>query len=240
MKIPTLSGIIDRRILINYSADEAVVNKILPTKFRAKLVNGRAIVGICLIRLKDVRPKGLPGSIGISSENAAHRIAVEWDEDGIKKEGVYIPRRDTSSTLNALSGGCIFPGEHHLSSFKVEENDKKYSVSFVNKDGTHVSIEGEETSDWPQGSILKTFEEASTFFKKGSVGYSPDKIGETYDGLELKTSKWEMFPLHVTYVDSSFFKDQTMFPKNSIQFENALLMKNINHEWKSLGELKSS
>jgi hypothetical protein len=164
---------------------------------------------------------------------------VEWRENGALKEGVYIPRRDTSSTLNALAGGCIFPGEHHLSDFIVKEDDEKYSISFKHKDGTYVSIEGSETIEWPVGSILNTFEQASDFFKNGSVGYSPDKIGETFDGLELKTSKWEMFPLHVTYVDSSFFKNQKIFPEGSIRFENALLMRNIEHEWKSIGKIKS-
>jgi hypothetical protein len=238
MKIPALSGIIDRRILINYSVDKDVVSKILPPPFQPELVEDRAIVGICLIRLKDVRPKGLLGKLGIASENAAHRIAVQWNENGVKKEGVYIPRRDTSSMLNALAGGLIFPGTHHLSAFKIDEHNKKYSISFTNKDGTFVSIEGEETSDWPSQSILKTFETASDFFKKGSVGYSPDKIGETFDGLELKTSKWEMSPLRVTHIHSSFFNNKKVFPENSIRFENALLMKSIDHEWKSLGELK--
>jgi hypothetical protein len=240
MNVPTLSGIIDRRILINYSVDKDVITKILPSQFKPKLVKGRAIVGICLIRLKNVRPKGLPGAIGISSENAAHRIAVEWNEGSLKKEGVYIPRRDTSSTLNALAGGCIFPGEHHLSDFSIEEGNTQYSISFKHKDGTYVTIEGQETTQWPADSILDTFEKASDFFQKGSVGYSPDKIGETYDGLELKTSKWEMFPLHVTHVDSSFFNNKKIFPEQSIRFENALLMKNIEHEWKSLNEIKKS
>jgi hypothetical protein len=239
MKIPTLSGLIDRRILINYSVDKDVASKILPLPFKPKLVNDRAIVGICLIRLKEVRPKGLTSKIGISSENAAHRIAVEWIEDGVQREGVYIPRRDTSSTINALAGGLVFPGTHHLSSFVVNESDKKYSIGFSNSDGTFVSIEGEETTTWPSQSILKTFEVASDFFKKGSVGYSPDKIGETFDGLELKTAKWEMSPLKVTHVESSFFNDHKIFPESSIRFENALLMKSIEHEWKSLGELKA-
>lgn len=64
--------------------------------------------------MKNIKPKGFPNFVGISSENGAHRIAVEWDEDGIVKNGVYIPRRDTSSNLNAVVGGRIFPGKHYL------------------------------------------------------------------------------------------------------------------------------
>lgn len=136
MRIPKIIGIIDRRILINYQVDKDVVAKFLPEPFRPKLVNNKAIVGICLIRLKDIRPKGVPKMIGISSENGAHRIAVEWtDKDGVR-EGVYIPRRDTSSKLNSLAGGRFFPGVHHFAEFTVDERDGNYSVEFKSDDNT--------------------------------------------------------------------------------------------------------
>jgi uncharacterized protein YqjF (DUF2071 family) len=121
MKIPTIKGIIDRRILINYQVDEKILADYLPKPFKPKIVNGKGIAGICLIRLKNIRPKGLPKEIGISSENGAHRIAVEWTENGELKQGVYIPRRDTSSRLNSLAGGRIFTGTHHLADFTVIE-----------------------------------------------------------------------------------------------------------------------
>src|SRR5690348_2320968 len=117
MKIPTLEGIIERRVLINFTVDPAIVEKIIPSPFRPKVYKEKAIVGICLIRLKHVRPKGIPEMIGISSENGAHRIAVEWTEDNIVREGVFIPRRDTSSILNSLAGGRIFPGRHYHAKF---------------------------------------------------------------------------------------------------------------------------
>src|ERR1700689_1239483 len=100
MNIPTIQGIIDRRILVNFTVDPDIVQKIIPQQFRPKIYKDKAIVGICLIRLKNIRPKGLPNYVGISSENAAHRIAVEWIENNEIKEGVFIPRRDTSSLLN--------------------------------------------------------------------------------------------------------------------------------------------
>jgi len=76
IKIPKIKGIIDRRILINYQVDREVLGNFLPKPFKPKLVNGKGIAGICLIRLKEIRPKGLPKFMGISSENGAHRIAV--------------------------------------------------------------------------------------------------------------------------------------------------------------------
>src|SRR6202022_39026 len=69
------------------------------------------------------RPLGLPAIVGLSSENAAHRVAVCWTTpDGEYREGVYIPRRDSNSLANHLVGGRLFSGEHHRASFDVHDD----------------------------------------------------------------------------------------------------------------------
>ncbi|MGH2643283.1 MAG: hypothetical protein ACRDE2_04995 [Chitinophagaceae bacterium] len=89
MKIPTIKGIIDRRRLVNFTIDPEIAKAIVPAPFTPKIINGKAVAGICLIRLKQLRPKGLPAFIGIGSENGAHRVAVEWFEGDQLKDGVY-------------------------------------------------------------------------------------------------------------------------------------------------------
>jgi len=232
MKIPTIKGIIDRRILINYQVDEKILINYLPKPFKPKLINGKGIAGICLIRLKSIRPKAFPKTFGISSENAAHRIAVEWIENGVIKEGVFIPRRDTSSKLTSFAGGRLFTGIHKLSNFSVLEKKGKYQVGFENEDGTFLSIEANKSKTWNNKSVFNNLNLASKFFENGALGYSPNKTKNHYDGLELKTKKWKVTPLNVSNVNSSFFEDCSIFPKDSIHFDNALLMKNIEHEWK--------
>jgi hypothetical protein len=231
MKIPAIKGIIDRRILINFTVDPEIMARLVPPPFRPKVYLGKAIVGICLIRLRKIRPKGLPGLISLSSENAAHRIAVEWTEDGITKEGVYIPRRDTSSKINSLVGGRIFPGRHHHAEFEVHEQDGHYQVAFRSSDGTTLAIKAEKTPAFNPDSIFQTLDNASRFFQGGAVGYSPG--GQVFEGLELRTDQWKVESLSVSQVQSSFFEDEAVFPKGSIQFDNALLMTGIEHEWHS-------
>lgn len=231
MKIPTIHGYIDRRILINYTAEPKSVEKIIPAPFRPKIYKGKAIVGICLIRLKHIKPKGLPNFIGINSENGAHRIAVEWDENGETKSGVYIPRRDTSLALNTLVGGRIFPGKHNRAKFNVEESHGNYHIHFKSSDQTEIAIKASETALFNQTSIFETLTNASNFFKNGDLGYSPNN--NKFDGLRLKTFNWDVKPLAVTEVKSSFFDDETIFLKGSVIFDNALLMTNIEHEWRS-------
>ena len=109
MQAPVVQGLIRRRILVNFRVDPEVIQDQLPPPFHPKLVGGWAIAGICLIRLEQLRPKGLLAAVGTSSENAAHRVAVTWkDASGGACEGVYIARRDTSSSLNALVGAASF------------------------------------------------------------------------------------------------------------------------------------
>src|SRR5205823_1046355 len=103
MRLPIIQGLIERRILVNYRVDSEVLRRILPAPFRPQLIAGFGMAGICLIRLKQIRPEYLPAWLGIRSENAAHRVAVEWDDHGDLRQGVYIFRRDTNSRLNALA-----------------------------------------------------------------------------------------------------------------------------------------
>src|SRR6266700_1462186 len=108
MRIPVIQGLIDRRMLVNYRVRPEALRAILPAPFRPKLIDGWGMAGVCLIRLKQIRPRGMPAMLGIGSENAAHRVAVQWDANGETREGVYVVRRDSSSRLNTLAGGRLF------------------------------------------------------------------------------------------------------------------------------------
>jgi len=101
MRPPAMSSVIERRLLVNYRVDPEVAASLLPAPLRPQLVNGWAVAGVCLIRLRRLRPRGLPGWAGMRTENAAHRVAAEWDGTGGRQSGVYIPRRDTSSRPSA-------------------------------------------------------------------------------------------------------------------------------------------
>lgn len=239
LKLPTIQGIIRRRILVNFRVEPEVVQRHLPPKFRPKLHAGSAIAGICLIRLEQIRPKHIPAFVGHSSENAAHRIAVVWEtERGEPQEGVFIPRRDTNSRMNHLAGGRLFPGEHHYAHFAVQDSGQQIDLRMKSKDG-EVSVEVDATvgKDLPVSSGFATLDEASAFFEPGSLGYSMTKEGDRLDGLKLRTKTWKVEALDVAHVFSSYFADEKRFPKGSVCFDSALVMRNIQHEWQTEPDL---
>ncbi len=238
MRIPVIQGIIDRRILANFRIDAAVMAGNLPAPFRPKLAKGYAMGGICLIRLKAIRPRFVPIPWGICSENAAHRIAVEWDADGRTHEGVYVIRRDTNSRLNSLAGGTIFPGLHHHAAFNVKETKDHFSVEFQSDDHTaHAHVSGVITEHLPKSSVFETVAVASKFFETGSLGYSVTNTKGRYDGLELRCKNWGVEPLSIDRVESSYFQDTANFPAGSVEFDCALLMQKVYHEWHSREDL---
>lgn len=238
LRLPTLAGTIERRILANYRVDPEVVTGLLPQPFRPQLVNGYAMACICLIRLAGVRPKGMCRALGIRSENAAHRFAVEWEESGQVRSGVYIPRRDTDNRLNCWAGGRIFPGVHQYASFRVDEHGDRIAVELESIDGrTRVTVDGCVAADLPRDSVFSSLSDASLFFERGVIGYS-DARDSRYDGLRLHCPLWKVEPLRVDRIASSFFDDKDMFPAGTVRFDHALLMRDVPHEWLSCDSLR--
>jgi hypothetical protein len=238
MRFPAIRGVIERRILVNYRVEPQVLARLLPPPFRPKTYRGAAIAGICLIRLRDIRPSFLPLPFGMRSENAAHRMAVEWEAYGARREGVYIPRRDTDSRMNALAGGRLFPGEHHHSPFTVQETRDRISVAFASSDGNaHLTVRASPAAGLPASSVFQSLEEASEFFRAGSIGYSATSDPSRLQGLELRCQSWRVEPLAIEQVESSFFDDPARFPPGTAMFDCALIMRDIRHEWHSLEDL---
>ena len=232
MRLPNVHGTIKRRLLINYRVDPAVISRLLPAPLRPKLHDHSAIAGMCLIRLEDIRPRRFPAALGLSSENAAHRVAVVWEDKTGSHEGVYIPRRDTGSLVNHLAGGRLFPGEHHRARFHVTEDAQRIAFHMRSADGeVEVDVVGRTDAQLPATSHFATVGEASAFFERGSIGYSVTSSGNRLDGVVLKTDSWQVEPLAVERAYSTYFEDRERFPAGSICFDCGLVMRNIAHEW---------
>lgn len=235
-RVPAIEGVIERRVLVNFRIDPRAMAAKLPAPFRPKLVAGFAIGGICLIRLAGIRPVAIPTPCGLNSENAAHRIAVEWDSPEGVQEGVYIPRRDTDSLLSSLVGGRLFPGVHHHASFSCEESSERYAIEMEADDGSaRISVVGVPAAGLPSDSVFEDLAAASRFFELGSLGYSDTATPGEFDGLELRCEGWAVEALAVESVESSYFSEG--FSEGEVEFDNALLMRDIQHEWHSRASL---
>jgi hypothetical protein len=238
MFLDTIHGIIDRRVLLNYHIDPEVLRRVLPPAFKPKCYGGYGVGGVCMIRFKQLRPRLMPAWVGFSSENAAHRIAVQWEQDGEQREGVFIPRRDTNSWFNKTLGGRLFPGIFQRSRFEPLESDSSVSLRIVRADGgTEIAFVGRVADQLPPTSIFPSLEAAASFFSLGATGYSATNTTGHYHGMELYSVNWTVAALAVNEAQSSFFDDHDRFPPGSVGLDCALLMRGIEHEWHSRPDL---
>jgi hypothetical protein len=162
---------------------------------------------------------------------------VWTDETGERKEGVFIPRRDTSSLVNHLGGGRIFPASTIVRrSGSRGRGDDRSSDALHGRsgDGPRAGpIRGRAAADV----VLPEPRGGSGFFEPGSLGYSVTRQGGRLDGIELRTAGWAVEPLEVADVASSYFSDRSRFPSGSVEFDCALAMRNLAHEWHSADDL---
>jgi hypothetical protein len=235
--IRTIDCTIERRLLINYRIDPDVVSWHLPPPFRPHLVSGWGVGGVCLIRLGAVRPGDLPSAMGLTTENVAHRFAVEWDDDEGTQVGVFIPRRDTNSLLTALAGNRIFPGRHHLARFEVDDKGPDIHISVSSRDGTvDLSAKAHEGTELG-GQLFSSVQSAIDFFRQGAQGYSPQGTIDHLAGVHLECARWDARPVTVNSVKSSTFDDPDAFPPGSCTVDFGLVMRDLPARWVADGVL---
>jgi hypothetical protein len=185
-----------------------------------------------LIRLGRLRPRRWPAWLGLRFENAALRVAVEWDTDAGPRQGVFALSRYTASPLAAWAGGLLFPGVHSRADFMTHESERDMRVAFRAADGTALRIAGSVSHDWPAGSVFASVAEATKFFAAGSAGYSWNERRRKFEGLSLCIPQWEAKPFAVHELASNFFDDPRRFPPGSIAFDHALVMRGVKHAWR--------
>lgn len=241
MRLPAIQGVIDRRILLNYRVDPQVLALQLPKPFRPQVINDWGMAGVCLIRLTDIRPTWLPAVCGLHSENAAYRAAVEWETDEGFQRGVYVWRRATSSRLNALAGGRVFPGVHHLLNFDARETETEFALRMSDKSGSAVELDiATQLTDVFTSQIFPSLQQSTECICGGSIGYSPGRDPGHFDGLLLQMDEPRFEVLEVASLKSRFFNDAKRFPPGSIHVDHALLMRGIQHRWISQPTLTSA
>jgi hypothetical protein len=136
-----------------------------------------------------------------------------------------------------MAGGRWFPGIHHAAAFRVWETGYRFKLEMRSRDeAAFVRVLARRTATLSDHSVFRSLGEAALFFRLGAVGWSPGRASGTFDGLELRCQQWRMEPLAVERVESSFFQDHQIFPCGSIEFDSALLMRDVPHEWHSVGK----
>jgi len=241
---PAVEGRIERRLLVNLRIDPDRVAPVLPAPFRPLLVDGWAIAGLCLIRLAGLRPAGFPGQVpswvpgrvpgarGISTENVAHRIAVEWDENGERRTGVWIPQRHSSSWLTVGLGGRVFPAVHSYAHFDVRDTGSTISIEVTRHHAPLASVSCTAALRPPTDSVFGSLRDAEAFFRGGSTGVSPAARRDRCDVVDLAVDRWNLQPLEIIEAHSTILEALGPMDESSV-WDSAFIMRDMPCRWTS-------
>jgi hypothetical protein len=224
--VKAVRSTIERRLLVNWRADPGDVGPLLPAPFRPHLVDGSAVVGVCILRLEHVRPPGLPRWAGAAFASAAHRVSVSWDgPDGTEEHGVYVLRRDTSSRLAAAASGRLFPGELRRAEVTDTSTDDELSISVVGDDGTSVVVHG-LVGGADRSHLFASPADAERFFLGGAVAYSPRAGSDRLDALDLDADRFDLVPVTMDLARSTMWHEVGTF-------DGAYLMRDVPATWRA-------
>jgi hypothetical protein len=224
--VKRLRAQVRRRLLVTYRVDPAVARSLVPEPFRPQIVDGSAVAGVCLIGLQAVRPGWFRPRLGFRTENVAHRVAVEWDEGGRTRAGVYIVERHSSSLLPVLAGGRLFPGVQMPAKFLLDETASRFRVT-MSAPGIEVAVDARLGGPWTS-SLFPTVDAASAFYQHGSVGWSPRRDGTGLESLELTSADWAVEPAEIISIRSSFFGS---LPVGSAVLDSVVAMRDLPFVW---------
>lgn len=222
----SLRGKMRRRLLLTYRVEADVARSLIPAPFRPQLVQGSAVGGICMIALGDLRPGWVRPTFGVSTQNVAHRFAVEWDEGERVRQGVYVTERHSSGLIPVIGGGRFFPGVQSHARFHVDESETRFQVRMSAPDAL-VSADVELTEEW-DSALFATVQEASDFYRAGAIGWSPGRDGRAAEALELTSTSWSVAPGRINALTSSFFD---ALPVGAATVDSALVMRDISVLW---------
>lgn len=229
----TFTGVMARRLLVNWRVPAEIAARVLPGKVRPTLVKGWAIAGLCLVRLERMRPTGLPGILGMASENMAIRMGAEWDTPEGMRRGVIIFRRDTGSWANSVVAGRAGYGVHHRGTFAVEEAAGRTEVSVRGEGDAHrAHVVVRDSARVTAGSLFANIDEAGRFFRGGECGYAQGRRRGVWEGARLRLHRWDLRPMAVDAAYSSYI--DVLFG-GAAAVDSAFVMRGIGHTWQACG-----
>lgn len=81
------------------------------------------------------------------------------------------------------------------------------------------------------GSVFDGVADASAFFRRAPVAYTPTSRPSVFEGMERRTTGWDIRPLGLEEIRSSYFQDPARFPPGSVSLDSAFLMTDLATTW---------
>ena len=237
MHVPPLRGRCRWRALFAWKIDPVVARRLVPAPLRPKLVQGTALGAVDAMGLHGLRPRIVPGPLGLSLGMCTHLIAAEWKDGSHYRDVLYVIRRDVDVHLLGRAGGLLLPGKSHGARIQSRDELTDISIACQSLDQRcELDLAGHIGAQWPKHGLFDSPAAMMDLLGNRSGGrIAFDDAGHgTLIQLEAKPECAE--PLTITRHHSTLFAG-TLIPSGAAQIESAVLLRNLVCAWRSEGRV---
>lgn len=180
--------------LVNFSVDKREVEPFVPRGIKVRDVNGRAMISMVNVLLKNMHPSFVHPSLNFSYRHVAFRLLVDDSElNGGESKGIYFFRSFTDRPL-IVWGGTLFT-DYNLENAHIRNVDNLLELRQGNKfltyalDDTAVMEENEEL-----------------YHTIGSIDRAYSILGDDLRMVQIQREKWPIQPVDCYHFQTNFFE----------------------------------
>jgi uncharacterized protein YqjF (DUF2071 family) len=196
--------------LINFSVDISEVATKVPGNIKVKDFNGRAMISMVDVKLKNMRAVAFPW-VKFNYRHVAFRLLVDDSQihNGVSK-GIYFFRSFTDKPL-IVTGGTLFT-DYNLEMARIEERGDDVVIT----EGTrYVKYVVNGLSPIPNDALTSTI---------SSLDRAYSMLGNTLRVTQIQREKWPIQLVHCSGFETTFFK--------TARFEGAFrVFETIYYDW---------
>ncbi|MEJ1240956.1 DUF2071 domain-containing protein [Chryseolinea sp. T2] len=196
--------------LINFTVDMNEVASSVPAHIKVRDFNGRAMISMVDVKLRNMRPTIMP-LLPFNYRHVAFRLLIDDSKlnDGINK-GIYFIKGFTQNSV--LIAGSTLLTDYKLSKATIDETESCVTVTQQDNHVTYRLCEGVPADNQSLKEIV------------GSIDRAYAMLGDRMRVTQIQRERWPLKAVNCTGFDTSFFK--------TAQFVGAFrVFETIHYDW---------
>lgn len=212
----TMKGRIERCWLFAFRTAEAEARAILPVPLEPVTRQGQAFWNVVVCRVESMRPRGVPGFLGMGYWHVAYRLHVRYRGE----EGLYFVRSDCDSGLMAWMGNVMTDFRFHKARVEVEEEGERVRIGIDAPGARAEATLRRGAARRPEDSAFGSLDEAAAFLKYKPRGFSVGEDGEvSVVRIVRDESAWRARSVEVVSQEWAFFSGMRVTPEICTEVE---------------------
>jgi hypothetical protein len=174
-------------------------------------------------------------------EMCTHLIPAEWDDNGVRRDVLYVLRRDVQVRGLGRAAGLLLPGHPNPARIQAIDEDAQVQVTAISKDGVcRLELGGVLSGQWPRTSLFSGGRHLMHLLGNKAGGFLVFDEHGSGALIELEAHPELAEPLDTLHQHSSIFEGG-LIPKGAALPDAAVVLRNLVCLWSPRGNvLKAS